>query len=46
MIAIELAQVLRGMGRTVIDPLIITDAPNLNASTHRAICRAKRMQPR
>ena len=36
LIAIELAQVLRGMGRTVVDPLIITDAPNLNASTHRA----------
>ena len=37
LIAIEVAGILRSMGRVVVDPLIITDAPNLAASTHRAV---------
>ncbi len=35
LIAIEVARVLRAKGREVIDPLVITDSPNLAASTHR-----------
>ncbi len=35
LIAIEVAGILRAMNRVVVDPLIITDAPNLAASTHR-----------
>ena len=35
LIVIEMAHRLRGAGRVVIDPLIITDSPNLAASTHR-----------
>jgi thioesterase domain-containing protein/acyl carrier protein len=36
LIAIEMAGLLRAQGRIVIDPLIITDSPNLAASTHKA----------
>lgn len=35
LIAIEVAGILRANNRRVIEPLIITDAPNLGASTHR-----------
>jgi pimeloyl-ACP methyl ester carboxylesterase len=35
LIAIEMARNLRKTGREIVDPLIITDTPNLAASTHR-----------